>query len=188
MQGSSSSDSNMSDKERKIVKLCSSSIHHPILAFIYTHKIPYAFFKPVVPDRFMESSKRRVEYRKTFEPEEQEDDDGEGEQNSQEKPTAVKVSDGEALGAREGATTAVGRVESRNGRRASAAPARAQERGEEHSPAGKAGGGGTTVVGNAAKERLDREAERGAMEEQLENETLAIFNELRECMTFHDLL
>lgn len=139
---------------------------------------------PNASDRFVETNKRRDEYLKTFEPEEQEDGDSEdGEEVSQKKPAEAKGNDGEAADAR---VATVGRVESRDGRRAGMTPAGAQGRGEESSPAGK-DRGGAKAVGNAAKERLDRQAERDLIEEQLDKEATAIFNEMKECMVFHDL-
>lgn len=137
---------------------------------------------PNVPGRFVKTSKRRDEYLKTFEPEEQEDRE-EGEEISQKKTTEAKSSSGEAADAR---VSTMGRAESRNGRHASAAPAGAQGRGEERSPDGK-GGAGATAVGNAAKDRRRQEAERDLIEEQLDKEATAIFNEMKECMIFHDL-
>jgi len=45
----------------------------------------------------------------------------------------------------------------------------------------------TAAGENAAQEGRSRQAERDLIEEQLEKEALEIFNELKECMIFHDL-
>lgn len=143
---------------------------------------------PIRSDRFVETSKRRDEYLKTFEPEEQEEGDGEeGEEIFQKEATEAKVNrEGDDDKAADASVVTVGRgVETRDDRRTSAAPAEGQGRGENNSPVGKGKVG--AVTGNAAKDSRDRQAERDLIEEQLDKEATVIFNEMKECMIFHDL-
>ena len=144
---------------------------------------------PLQPDRFVATSKRRDEYLKTFEPETQEGGDVEdGEHVSQGAAAAdAKAGSGESNGedsaAADSAVTTIGRTGSASdGRRASTAPP-----GEEGSPGEKEKERVTAAVGNAAGDGLGRQAERDLIEEQLEKEALEIFNEMKECMIFHDL-
>ncbi|CAN0395611.1 unnamed protein product, partial [Hapterophycus canaliculatus] len=62
-----------------------------------------------------------------------------------------------------------------NSGRANAGPADGKENGV------------AAAAGNAAERSRSRQAERDLIEAQLEKEALALFFELRECTTYHDL-
>lgn len=144
-------------------------------------------------DRFIEASKRRDEYLKTFEPEEEQGDDGdregdEGGVSRESEATRKKIQEktgGDSNGPDDARATPVAREEKKEGSRHTG-PAPAEEGREGVTPVGKEDGGGS-AVGNAAEESRRRQAERDLIEEQLEKEALALFHELRECTTYHDL-
>eukprot|EP00752_Nemacystus_decipiens_P015157 g13502.t2 len=133
-------------------------------------------------NRFVATSKRRDEYLKTFEPENQQGEDVEdGEHISQGKATAAANAGGESnsqdSSAADSGVTTVGRTSTpRVGRRASTTP-----------PGERAFSGKKEKGHDTAGDGLGRQAERDLIEEQLEKETLQIFNEMKECMIFHDL-
>lgn len=152
--------------------------------------VPCSAVFPLQPDRFVATSKRHDEYLKTFEPEKQEDEDVEdGEHVSQgEAAPDAKAGGGSESSSEESASadsgvTTVGRTETaRGGRRASTAPP-----GREGSSGEKEKERVATAISNAAGDGLSRPAERDLIKEQLEKEALEIFNEMKECMIFHDL-
>lgn len=133
-------------------------------------------------------SKRRDEYLKTFQPEEQEGQDIEdGEESSQrEAASDGKVSGGgdgsnnQDSAAADAGVTTVGRTgPAGDGRRASTAPA-----GGKGSPREKEERVAAAVPAEAG---LSRQPQRDLVNEQLEKEAAEIFNEMKECMVFHDL-
>lgn len=81
--------------------------------------------------------------------------------------------------------TSVERTSTQDGRRAGTGTAEGKARKDQNSTAGKEGN--VAAVGNAAEAGRKRQADRDVIEEQLEKEALAIFQEMKACMIYHDL-
>lgn len=144
-------------------------------------------------NRFVATSKRRDEYLKTYEPEQEQDDDGKREgddgipRREYSEENSKEESGGESSDSANARITPVVKGEAQEGSRSAGMGQAPEEDGQEGvTPGGKDDSVAATVVSAAERSRI-RQAERDLIEEQLEKEALALFQELRECTTYHDL-
>ncbi|CAM9591577.1 unnamed protein product [Ectocarpus sp. 8 AP-2014] len=134
-------------------------------------------------ERFVATSKRRDKYLKTFETEQEADDDGDG--ISEGEAGTMRETRGSTSETADARATSVERTSTQDGRRAGTGTAEGKARKKQNSTAGKEEN--VAAVGNAAEAGRNRQADRDLIEEQLEKETLAIFQEMKKCMIYHDL-
>ncbi|CAN0479074.1 unnamed protein product [Ectocarpus sp. 12 AP-2014] len=132
---------------------------------------------------FIATSKRRDEYLKTFETEQEANDEGDG--ISEGEAGTMRETRGSTSETADARATSVERTSTQHGRRADTGTAEGKAREKQNSMAGKEGN--VASVRNAAEAGRKRQADRDLIEEQLEKETLAIFQEMKECMMYHDL-
>lgn len=136
----------------------------------------------MVKHRFVATSKRRDEYLKTFETEQETDE--EGDEISEGEAGTMRETRGSTSETADARATSVERS-TQEGRRAGTGTVEGKARNKQSSTAGKEGE--IAAGGNAAEAGRKRQADRDLIEEQLEKEALAIFQEMKECMMYHDL-